>query len=129
MGDGGDRGNFKASSGGTAWTAWLLGKKYQVYEDFFEEWEGLRDGLLQLAIDDLEAGENWQLPIADLADDFRKYGALPNNFELTLPDAKQAARAVRAFKDEHLLDYLDCNNIVCEYIKTSCDSHKRSIIA
>lgn len=96
---------------------------------FFEEWEGLRDGLLQLAIDDLEAGENWQLPIADLADDFRKYGALPNNFELTLPDAKQAARAVRAFKDEHLLDYLDCNNIVCEYIKTSCDFHKRSIIA
>ena len=41
------------------------------------------------------------------AGDFRKYGALPNNFELTIPDSRQAAKAVRAFKDEYLLDYIN----------------------
>ena len=41
------------------------------------------------------------------ADDFRRYGALPNNFGLALPDEKQAAKAVRAFKDDYLLDYIN----------------------
>ena len=42
----------------------LLCKKYQVYEDFFfEEWEELRDGLLQLPIVWLGKIGNWQLPI------------------------------------------------------------------
>lgn len=44
------------------------------------------------------------------ADDFRKYGALPNNFALTLPDARQAAMAVRTFRDEYLLDYINIDN-------------------
>ena len=41
------------------------------------------------------------------SNDFRKYGALPNNFKLTIPDARQAAKAVRVFKDEYLLDYIN----------------------
>ncbi len=41
------------------------------------------------------------------ADDFHRLGAFPNNFALTLPDDKQAARAVRAFKDEYLLDFIN----------------------
>ena len=41
------------------------------------------------------------------ADDFSHEGALPNNFELTIPNEKQAARAVRSFKDEYLLDYIN----------------------
>jgi predicted nuclease of restriction endonuclease-like (RecB) superfamily len=44
------------------------------------------------------------------ADDFRKYGVLPNNFALTLPDARQAAMAVRAFRDEYLLDYINIDD-------------------
>lgn len=44
------------------------------------------------------------------ADDFRKYGALPNNFALTLPDARQAAMAVRTFRDEYLLDYINIDD-------------------
>ncbi|GHV87251.1 hypothetical protein AGMMS50255_5470 [Spirochaetia bacterium] len=41
------------------------------------------------------------------ADDYSHIGALPNNFKLTMPDKKLAARAVRAFKDEYLLDYIN----------------------
>lgn len=41
------------------------------------------------------------------ADEFRHEGALTNNFVLTLPDAEHAARAVRAFKDEYLLDFIN----------------------
>jgi predicted nuclease of restriction endonuclease-like (RecB) superfamily len=41
------------------------------------------------------------------ADDFVHEGALPNNFELTIPDKKLVARAVRSFKDEYLLDYIN----------------------
>jgi predicted nuclease of restriction endonuclease-like (RecB) superfamily len=41
------------------------------------------------------------------ANDFQHSGALPNNFVLTIPDAKLANRAVRSFKDEYLLDYIN----------------------
>ena len=41
------------------------------------------------------------------AGDFSHVGALPNNFALTLPDARQASRAVRSFKDEYLLDFIN----------------------
>lgn len=40
-------------------------------------------------------------------DDFTRLGALPNNFELTIPDESLAARAVRSFKDEYLLDFIN----------------------
>ena len=41
------------------------------------------------------------------ADDYQKYGAMPNNFTSTMPDEKQASRAVRSFKDEYLLDFVN----------------------
>jgi predicted nuclease of restriction endonuclease-like (RecB) superfamily len=41
------------------------------------------------------------------AGDYKRFGALPNNFSLTLPDTESAARAVRSFKDEYLLDFID----------------------
>ena len=41
------------------------------------------------------------------ADDYSREGALPNNFKLTIPDEKLAARAVHSFKDEYLLDYIN----------------------
>jgi predicted nuclease of restriction endonuclease-like (RecB) superfamily len=41
------------------------------------------------------------------ADDYSHIGTLPNNFQLTIPDENMAARAVRAFKDEYLLDYIN----------------------
>ena len=41
------------------------------------------------------------------ADDFIHQGALTNNFELTIPDDRFAARAVHSFKDEYLLDYIN----------------------
>jgi hypothetical protein len=39
--------------------------------------------------------------------DFAAYGRLPNNFSLTIPDEKTAAIAMRSFRDEYLLDYID----------------------
>ena len=45
------------------------------------------------------------------ADDFRHAGALPNNFALALPDERQAARAVRSFKDEYLLDFINIEDV------------------
>ena len=38
---------------------------------------------------------------------YAKSGALPNNFLQTLPEREQARRAVRAFKDEYLLDFIN----------------------
>ncbi len=38
---------------------------------------------------------------------YGKSGALPNNFLQTLPELEQAKRAIRAFKDEYLLDYIN----------------------
>jgi len=32
-------------------------------------------------------------------DDYRKYGQLPNNFSVAIPDEKLAARAIKSFKD------------------------------
>lgn len=43
-------------------------------------------------------------------DDFAHEGALPNNFALTIPDEKMAARAVRSFKDEYLVDYINIDD-------------------
>jgi predicted nuclease of restriction endonuclease-like (RecB) superfamily len=41
------------------------------------------------------------------ANDFAHEGALANNFSQTIPDEKLAARAVRSFKDEYLLDFIN----------------------
>jgi len=41
------------------------------------------------------------------SNDYEKYGTLPNNFTMTIPDAKQAVRAVQSFKDEYLLDFVN----------------------
>ncbi len=41
------------------------------------------------------------------ADDFHHVGTLPNNFALTMPDARQVSRAVQSFKDEYLLDFIN----------------------
>jgi predicted nuclease of restriction endonuclease-like (RecB) superfamily len=41
------------------------------------------------------------------ANEFVAFGNIPNNFILTIPDDKTAAIAVRSFKDEYLLEYVD----------------------
>ncbi|GHS85489.1 hypothetical protein AGMMS49957_01610 [Synergistales bacterium] len=38
---------------------------------------------------------------------YNKSGALPNNFLQTLSEPEQARRAIRAFKDEYLLDFIN----------------------
>ncbi len=44
-------------------------------------------------------------------DEFHHLGALPNNFLTTLPDSKSARRAIRAFKDEYLLDFINVEEL------------------
>lgn len=44
-------------------------------------------------------------------DTFHKQGTLPNNFNQTIPDYKQAFRAIQMFKDEHLLDYINVEQL------------------
>ena len=41
------------------------------------------------------------------ADAYAAYGSLPNNFSLTIPDESTAKAAIRSFRDEYLLDYID----------------------
>ncbi|WP_455621634.1 DUF1016 N-terminal domain-containing protein, partial [Parabacteroides sp.] len=41
------------------------------------------------------------------ADLYSHRGTLPNNFAQTLPDTKQALKAVCSFKDEYLLDFIN----------------------
>jgi predicted nuclease of restriction endonuclease-like (RecB) superfamily len=42
---------------------------------------------------------------------FHHQGAMPNNFLATIPDYKQAYRAIKMFKDEYLLDYINVEDI------------------
>jgi predicted nuclease of restriction endonuclease-like (RecB) superfamily len=44
-------------------------------------------------------------------DEYHHCGALPNNFLTTFPDSKSARRAIRAFKDEYLLDFINLENL------------------
>lgn len=41
------------------------------------------------------------------ADLYHHRGALPNNFAQTLPDTKQAIKAIYSFKDDYLLDFIN----------------------
>ena len=41
------------------------------------------------------------------ANDYAAQGKAVNNFELTMPDERQVSRAVQAFKDEYLLDFVN----------------------
>ena len=45
------------------------------------------------------------------ADDYHNQGDLPNNFLKTLPASEQAFRAVNAFKDEYLLDFINVEEL------------------
>ena len=45
------------------------------------------------------------------ADDFRHQGKAPNNYLATLPKAQQALRAIRTFKDEYLLDFINVEEL------------------
>ncbi|MDR2382483.1 MAG: PDDEXK nuclease domain-containing protein [Prevotellaceae bacterium] len=38
---------------------------------------------------------------------YHKRGSLPNNFEQTMPDVRQALKTIGVFKDEYLLDYFN----------------------
>lgn len=56
------------------------------------------------------ANEFWS--VSNLKDhlrtnEFSAFGNLPNNFAFTIPDEQTAAVAVRSFRDEYLLDYVD----------------------
>ena len=45
------------------------------------------------------------------ADDFHHEGRLPNNFAATIPEPRQAMAAIRAFRDEYVLDFLNVEDI------------------
>lgn len=45
------------------------------------------------------------------ADLYHHQGTLPNNFTQTLPDTKQAIKAVCAFKDSYLLDFINIEEL------------------
>jgi predicted nuclease of restriction endonuclease-like (RecB) superfamily len=45
------------------------------------------------------------------ADLYNKRGTMPSNFAQTLPNVKQALKAVATFKDEYLLDYINVEQI------------------
>lgn len=42
---------------------------------------------------------------------YHHQGNMPNNFLTTMPDYKQAFRAIRMFKDEYLLDYINVEEL------------------
>jgi len=42
---------------------------------------------------------------------YHHQGNMPNNFLATLPDYKQAYRAIQMFKDEYLLDYINVEEL------------------
>lgn len=44
-------------------------------------------------------------------DDYHHQGAMPNNFVETMPSENQAYKAIRMFKDEYLLDYINVEEL------------------
>jgi predicted nuclease of restriction endonuclease-like (RecB) superfamily len=68
------------------------------------------------------------------ANDYQHAGELPNNFALALPDATHAAHAVRSFKDEYLMDFVNIEDADCEQdiderlLERSIVSHIRKFI-
>jgi predicted nuclease of restriction endonuclease-like (RecB) superfamily len=44
-------------------------------------------------------------------DDFRHQAAIPNNFAATLPKSELARKAIMAFKDEYILDFINVEEI------------------
>ena len=42
---------------------------------------------------------------------YNHQGTLPNNFSMTLPDNKQYAKAIRMFKDEYFLDFINTEEL------------------
>lgn len=42
---------------------------------------------------------------------YNHQGTLPNNFSMTLPDDKQYAKAIRMFKDEYFLDFINTEEL------------------
>lgn len=44
-------------------------------------------------------------------DEYHHCGVLPNNFLTTIPDARNARRALRTFKDEYLLDFINVEEL------------------
>lgn len=45
------------------------------------------------------------------ADDYHHQATLPNNFELNIKDPRQAIKAIRTFKDEYLLDFINTEEL------------------
>ena len=64
---------------------------------------------IQLCYDQHLKVEEIEQKIAE--DTFHKRGTLPNNFNQTIPDSKQAFRAIQMFKDEYLLDYINVEQL------------------
>ena len=64
---------------------------------------------IQLCYDQHLKVEEIEQKIAE--DTFHKQGTLPNNFNQTIPDYKQAFRAIQMFKDEYLLDYINVEQL------------------
>lgn len=64
---------------------------------------------IQLCYDQHLKVEEIEQKIAE--DTFHKQGTLPNNFSQTIPDYKQAFRAIQMFKDEYLLDYINVEQL------------------
>lgn len=60
---------------------------------------------IQLCYDQKLSVDGLQKRIAQ--DAFHNQGKMPNNFITTIPEHKQAFRAIQMFKDEYLLDYIN----------------------
>ena len=61
------------------------------------------------------ANEFWSVQVLKdhlRADAYTSFGSMPNNFLLTMPDEQTAAIAVRSFRDEYLIDYVDIKNLM-----------------
>lgn len=52
-----------------------------------------------------------QLPKIIKQDLYHHQGSMPNNFAATMPDYKQAFRAMQMFKDEYLLDFINVEEL------------------
>ena len=52
-----------------------------------------------------------ELKRAIARDDFHHQGKMPNNFMQTIPQGQRALRAISTFKDEHLLDFINVEEL------------------
>lgn len=89
----------------------FMGLSFSHHIEILNKTNNLRERLFYIHEAFCNHWDKYRLRNMLKSDLFRHQGALPNNFMQALPAAGQALRAIGAFKDEYLLDFINVEEL------------------